>query len=425
MVDSLDATAVWDLHPDASHPVLLALKTVHDTLDRLPAEQPAVLTGEFHRLVAEADRAIQRLQAVKLRLIAAADAAEVCKDAGLVDTTAWLSRHTRSDSAASARQVSLAQDLESLAATRDEFAHGSVSLEHAQVITATLRQLPDWLSDDQRVEVERKLLRWAGQFGPRDLRRRARQVLHDIASTEEAERHHAETLMAEEQRALAKSRFTLHDNRDGTMSGTFTVPTLAGSILEKVLHQLTAPRRTHHRATGSVSREHLHDWAHQRGLAFTELLEHLPTDRLPHKAAATIVVTIEQRQLLSDLAAAGLDTGEELSPGQVRRLACNAGLLPAVLGGESLPLDLGRTRRLFSQTQRTALATRHSSCLADGCTRPFSWCELHHEDPWARGGLTDLDKAMPLCHHHHRQIHDPGIAHQRLPGGGIRFHRRS
>ncbi|HSV65116.1 MAG TPA: hypothetical protein VLJ59_04285 [Mycobacteriales bacterium] len=37
-----------------------------------------------------------------------------------------------------------------------------------------------------------------------------------------------------------------------------------------------------------------------------------------------------------------LDSGDILPASQVQRLACDAHVIPAVLGGESLPLDLGR-----------------------------------------------------------------------------------
>jgi hypothetical protein len=197
--------------------------------------------------------------------------------------------------------------------------------------------------------------------------------------------------------------------------------------LNKVLQQLTAPRRAKPGAPdaqgGPIDAKH--DPAHQRGLAFLELLEHLPTDRLHGKVAATIVVTLQHKQLVQDLAAAGVDTGHETSPGDARRIACNAGILPAILNGQSLPLDLGRSKRLFTEAHRVALATKHTTCAAHGCQRPYAWCELHHAAPWATGGATNLEKAIPLCGWHHRRIHDPAYGHERQPDGTLRFHRRT
>lgn len=158
---------------------------------------------------------------------------------------------------------------------------------------------------------------------------------------------------------------------------------------------------------------------------FTELLEHLPTDRLHHKTAATIIVRLDRDQLHADLRSAGLDTGHDISAGEARRLACNAGILPAILNGHSLPLDLGRSQRFYTRTQQLALATIHDTCIADGCDRPYAWCELHHLDPWHLGGHTNLNKGTPLCGFHHQRIHDPTYHHHHNPDGTITFHRRT
>ena len=102
------------------------------------------------------------------------------------------------------------------------------------------------------------------------------------------------------------------------------------------------------------------------------------------------------------------------------------GILPAVLGGASEVLDLGRTRRLFSRAQRRALALAHPECQAEGCTVPATWCEAHHcRDPWARGGRTDLADGTLLCGWHHHRAHDDSYDQRRLPNGDFRFHRRT
>ena len=176
------------------------------------------------------------------------------------------------------------------------------------------------------------------------------------------------------------------------------------------------------------------DWAHRRGRALTELIEHLDTERLTGKVAATVIVTmtIEQAigaaqaalvqqsirqstgtllEMTPSAGAASTDTGTLISASAARRIACQAGILPAVLGGPGQVLDLGRHNRFFSDPQRTALALLYDTCAADGCDRPFAWSELHHQQPWSKGGLTDLDLAIPLCGYHHRLIHNPRHRH--------------
>ena len=121
-----------------------------------------------------------------------------------------------------------------------------------------------------------------------------------------------------------------------------------------------------------------------------------------------------------------LGDGTRVTAGEARRLACTAGIVPAVLGGSSEVLDLGRTRRLFSPAQRKALAIAQRTCRAHGCTVPSTWCEAHHAGrPWARGGRTDLADGLLLCSWHHHRIHDDRYLVQRTPDGEVRFHRRT
>jgi len=110
---------------------------------------------------------------------------------------------------------------------------------------------------------------------------------------------------------------------------------------------------------------------------------------------------------------------------QARRLACQAKILPAVLGGRSEVLDLGRSRRLHSAAQRRAIRIRHHQCQADGCTVPAAWCETHHPHAWSAGGKTDLDNAALLCSHHHHRAHDARYLTNRMPCGDYRFTRRT
>ena len=102
-------------------------------------------------------------------------------------------------------------------------------------------------------------------------------------------------------------------------------------------------------------------WSEHLGLAFLELIDHLPTDGDQH-VAATLVVHLDLDALLSGVGAGTLDNGERISAAEARRLACGAGIIPMVLGGESQPLDVGRERRLHTKAQRVALSHLHHTC---------------------------------------------------------------
>ncbi len=420
-------TTLLKLRPDSSSSVCSAVERVHAVLDSVA--QSAFEDRADVALVAEWERAIRRMESVKLRLIAAADRSSVAAASGLASTGAWLAQQVRADQAESARTVRLATALDvptSAAATA--LAQGVISAEHARVVMHALDQLPAQVSALQRGEVEAALVKSACELSPARLRRRARRALETIQPDPAVvDAHENSVVLDEEERARERTRLTLHDNSDGTVTGHFTVPTLHGHLLRKVLETMTAPRRARLGATLAQTgdRSERSDWDRARGLAFCELLEHLPTDRLHGKIAATVVVTIDEDGLRDRLAVAGLDTGEVISAGEARRLACGAGLVPLVLGGASLPLDLGRSRRLFTEAQRTALATQHQSCAADGCERPFAWCEMHHRQPWAGEGPTDLANALPVCHFHHRRLHDQRYDHRISEGGSVSFHQRT
>ncbi len=289
------------------------------------------------------------------------------------------------------------------------------------MIVQATGQLPDTVSEEQRHEVETHLVEKARRFSPDQLRRVARRAIEAVEPDQMVvDAHENELIRTEEQAAQDKCSLTLHDKGDGTTTGHFTVPALAAAMLTKVIDAMTAPRRM--RETAGDDRSF--DWRHRRGLAFAELLEHLPTEHLHNKTAATVIVTIDHTVLAGALKAAHLDTGETLSAGEARRLACGAAILPAVLGTKSVGLDLGAGSRLFSESQRLAKGLEHDTCAATGCERPYAWCELHHRQPWTRGGRTDLANAIPLCHRHHRWIHDTGFNHQSMPDGSVRFSRR-
>ena len=129
--------------------------------------------------------------------------------------------------------------------------------------------------------------------------------------------------------------------------------------------------------------------------------------------------------LMGELKAAHLDTGETISPGQARRLACEAGIIPAVLGGNSQVLDLGRTKRFATEAQRIAKTIEAGGCEIEGCDWPPGMCHLHHPIRWADGGQTNRDDHIMICPCHHTRAHDPRYTMTRLPTGKYTFHRRT
>jgi Domain of unknown function (DUF222)/HNH endonuclease len=97
-----------------------------------------------------------------------------------------------------------------------------------------------------------------------------------------------------------------------------------------------------------------------------------------------------------------------LHPVAVGRIACDAQVSRVLLSPEGLPVELGRSSRLFSPSQRRLLALRDGGCRFPGCHRPPSFTDAHHVHPWLDGGATDVRNGLLLCRFHHRLVHEGG-----------------
>jgi hypothetical protein len=303
-------------------------------------------------------------------------------------------------------------------ATREALAAGALDLERARVVVASVGEVP--AAEAQRAEAA--LLDLARVHDAKTLRRLGRHIRH-VLDPEAADRQLGEQLEREEQAAARRTFLELHDNGDGTHGGRLRIPAFHAVALTKMLDTLAhqgrqpdSPRQTR---------------PERRGAAFCDLVERVPAAALPTSGGvnATVVVLLDYDTLLTGLGTARLDTGERISAGLARRLACQAGVIPAVVrrlvDGSSVVLDMGRTRRLHTHHQRIALSIEQGGCTAEHCDRPAGWCHAHHETPWSAGGPTSVANGRLLCAFHHHRAHSPTYAAQRLPDGTVRFHRRT
>ena len=114
----------------------------------------------------------------------------------------------------------------------------------------------------------------------------------------------------------------------------------------------------------------------------------------------------------------------------VRKIACDADIIPVLLGGEGRILDIGRASRVFPPHIRKALTARDQGCAFPGCTIPAPWCEAHHITYWSRGGPTgtengdtalftppprDPQRAMDHPNPHRHPLVHPATAHRPTP----------
>jgi hypothetical protein len=409
------------------HPILGFTRALSGALDRVLVAEPTYLTAaEQRQVLVELARQRARLDALELAVLAAADRNDVGAVSGATSTGAWLAHETLADRPEVLERVKLARALdEEHPATQQGLAAGDVSREHAAVIVKALTDLPDGLDPGLLERAEKTLVEEAAHLTPRQLRVVGRHLL-DVVAPEVAEARDRDRLERQDAAAYAAARLSMRALGDGTTQGWFRLPDLHAAILKGAVEALIAPRKNDPQTPDPVTGR-LPDHATLMGQGLCEILEHLPVDGYGEHGglAATLLITLDHQALVSGLGAAALVDGTEISPGDARRLASGAGLIPAVLGGPSTVLDLGREARLFTKAQRIAIALRDKGCRAEGCDRAPSWTEIHHLQEWSRGGTTDLDNAVSLCGHHHRLIHHHAYTHTRLPNGDIRYHRRT
>ncbi|MFW6774303.1 DUF222 domain-containing protein [Nocardioides sp. CPCC 205120] len=419
----------------ALHPITGVAARLHEDLDDgFDLGLLALGPTETGAALVELERAANRLAALQSRLLAHATEVRVEDETGAPSTAVWLANATHVTRAEAHRRVRVAiatdERYDALAAACSS---GEVSPGQAEVAARALDDLDDGptgsVDPGVLADAERALVGFAADHDAKDLRVLGRRIL-DIVAPAVGEAREAGLLAKEEREAAAKVRLTMREDGQGCVHGRFTVPEMHGAMFAKMLDAIASPRRNHLRVDPAADAADFADvrpvWE-RRGLAFVELIERMRDADLPDAAGAgaTVVVTMQVDTLTGGLAAASLDTGHRISPGEARRLACSADLAPAVLGTKSELLDLGRSARFHNKPQRIALILRDKGCTAEGCDAPPHRCEAHHDDPWSRGGKTSVARGRLLCWRHHRVAHDPTYLTERLGTGKLRFTRRN
>jgi hypothetical protein len=112
---------------------------------------------------------------------------------------------------------------------------------------------------------------------------------------------------------------------------------------------------------------------------------------------------------LHDHSVCETEEGIPIPVSTVRRLCCDAEIIPVVLGADGVPLDMGRSIRTASRSQRRALRAMHRTCGHPDCAVAFSACTSHHVRWWwEHSGPTDIENMIPLCERHHHLVHEGG-----------------
>lgn len=395
------------------HPLVCAVEQIEGALDTMPVDgwsglEPGVLRSSAERLM----RVEARVKAQLMAVTRALDETGLAKASGASSTGAMLASSFGGDRRAADGLIHRAKELDAAPATGDALARGDIGSAQAAIIAKAVADLPDDTTPEQKQACEDTLIGDAGKYSLKDLRSRSMRVTDQYKPKPEVDQIENQTLEQQEASAWRRSEFTMVNDGDGTCSGRYRLPEAQADMLMAAVRAISAPKRDHlHDDTPATESYYDRDleYRHRLGMGFAELCGHLPGDKLPGKGGLgpTLIVRLDHDTLIDGLKAATLSTGTRISASQARLMACNAGIIPQVFDGRSLPLDHGHVQRLFTKTQKQGQAARDGGCTFPECDKPPEECEGHHwRMRWADGAETKLDDGVLICPFHHRTIHD-------------------
>lgn len=354
----------------------------------------------------------QRMRAdysVMLAAIQEAETRELAKDLGYggmhhllkdllrISTSEVTRRRRHAELTHATRSTSGAVVDAALPATAKAAVAGEISAEHIHVIAKYLQALPDEIQNnsEQKQAVENVLVAQAQLSVPRIVAARGDEVLNRINPDGPEPKDRPEK--------DPHNELHLHTLRDGRVKGKFELDKEAGAMLKAALSPFAKP----HPASDGV--RDLRTVAERHGDALAELVK-LATDAegMPTEGGAKphVAVTVPFEVLKTGLGEALLDGAGYLSAAEVRRLACDAKILPIVLGGKSEPIDIAVPSYTVPARMRRFLVQRDRGCAFPDCERTASTCDAHHVKHWHDGGETRESNLMLLCSRHHRLIHN-------------------
>jgi hypothetical protein len=387
------------------------VQAMSDCLDNLRDTLSGLDDKGITRALREIEALSRRTHAVMLDLVAEIDSRSIAGRAGFGTTQRMVAgmlhlsaaeararvehatmvgrRHTLTGEALSPR----------LPATAAALAAGEIGPGQLRVITETIGALSASVPQPARDRADADLAGYARDFDPRRLRIIAHRMLACLDP--DGPPPHDEPTAA----TPARGELWLRNRRDGRLGLEGWLDPEHGSMVRALIEQLATRHPDSDGApdTRSIPQRHAD--------ALIELCDRArAADEFPTTAGEPphLTVTIDWDVLRTGLGVATMDYGQLISAAAARRIACDCKIIPVVLGGDSEPLDVGRTMRTVPVGIRRALVARDGGCSFPGCDRPPGLCEAHHARHWIDNGDTSVRNCCLLCPAHHHQVHLQG-----------------
>ncbi len=276
---------------------------------------------------------------------------------------------------------------------------GELSVDAAGLITSGLETVVDALSSDELHLLERRLVDKAMHLSVHEVRR----LVTSAVARADLPGHEAR-----ERRQRSERFIAWNEDHTGMVTFTGKLDAVTAAPIRTVIEQIVTHDFRARRDQDPTVRDQ-RTVGQMRADALFQICRHALgcKDTGTSGIRTTIVVRMNLSDLETGQGLGSIDgTAQPVSVGELRRLAGDAGIIPAVLSGDSEVLDLGRKVRLFTPTQRLALLERDGGCAK--CHAPPEHCEAHHIRWWEHGGGTDLKNGVMLCTRCHHDIHRQG-----------------
>ena len=333
-----------------------------------------------------------------LELIAELDRRSAWGTWGCRSMAHWLSWHAGIDIGAAREQVRTARALEVLALTAERFGRGELSYSKVRALTRIATP-----------GTEADLIEIATTATASQLERFVRAYRCSLVAEE-----------ATAERAIERRRVSWSWDDDGSLRASVRLPPEDGAQFLAGLEAAAAAL-----SSATIGTDHGQRHADALVAMAEGFLAAAPTTRTGGDRTQ-IVLHIEPEALAdpapdseaTDLVRAHLEDGPGLAWSTVRRLCCDAGVVPIIERSDGSVLDVGRRTRTIPTALRRALTRRDEGCRFPGCHHT-RWVDAHHVVHWADGGATKLENLCLLCRLHHRLVHEGGYRIELRPDGTI------
>ena len=258
--------------------------------------------------------------------------------------------------------------------TLDAMNQGEIGFAHVATMARTANEVGPSFD-------ETKLLPLAKQYSPGKFFHKCIHYRHAI----DAMGYNRDQEKLHEQRGLR-----LNTAQDGCLLISGLLDPVGGAIVRSALEPLS-----------QRSGEHDDRKLEQR---YADGLVELASGAKP--AEIQVTATLETLKGMAGSAAAEMEFSLPISRSTVQRMACDCAVTRVLLDQDSAVVDMGRSKRVISTAQRSALKVRDGHCKWPGCEREASRCDGHHLVHWVEGGGTNLDNLVLLCKRHHRMVHE-------------------